>query len=426
MGITVLVGAQWGDEGKGKITDYLAEESKIVARYQGGNNAGHTVVINKKKVFLHLLPSGVLHENTISIIGGGLVVDPEALLNEIKTIEEMGYSLDGRLFIDYRAHLVLPYHKIIDRLREEKAKGKKIGTTGKGIGPAYEDKYARRGIRIGDLTEEEFLMDRLEYIVKEKNLLLEKIYDYPSIDIKELKESMKKYRDALLPYIDNATSLLYKAIKNGEKVLMEGAQGIMLDIDHGTYPYVTSSNPVTGGAATGCGISVKYIDKTIGVTKAYTTRVGEGPFPTELTGKLGDILREKGGEYGVTTGRPRRCGWLDLVALKYAVNVSGIDELALTKLDVLSNFESVKICIGYLMKEKNIEEFPYNTYRLSMVEPIYKELPGWEGFDSTIKKREELPKNAQKYIEFIEDYLNIPIKIISIGPEREETIYSDR
>ncbi len=426
MGITVLVGAQWGDEGKGKITDYLAEESKIVARYQGGNNAGHTVVINKKKVFLHLLPSGVLHENTISIIGGGLMVDPEALLNEIKTIEEMGYSLDGRLFIDYRAHLVLPYHKIIDRLREEKAKGKKIGTTGKGIGPAYEDKYARRGIRIGDLTDEEYLMDRLEYIVKEKNLLLEKIYGYPFIDIRELKESIKKYRNALLPYIDNATSLLYKAIKNGEKVLMEGAQGIMLDIDHGTYPYVTSSNPVTGGAATGCGISVKYIDKTIGVTKAYTTRVGEGPFPTELTGKLGDILREKGGEYGVTTGRPRRCGWLDLVALKYAVNVSGIDELALTKLDVLSNFESVKVCTKYLIKERNTEEFPYNTYRLSMVESIYKELPGWEGFDSTIKKREELPKNAQKYIEFIEDYLNIPIKIISIGPEREETIYSDR
>ncbi len=424
MGITVLVGAQWGDEGKGKITDYLAGHSRLVARYQGGNNAGHTVVIGEKKIFLHLLPSGVLHKESLSLIGGGTVIDLEALLKEIRSIEDMGYSLKERLFIDYRAHIVFPYHKLLDRLREESAQGKKIGTTGKGIGPAYEDKYARRGIRIGDLLDEKYFLERLEYITKEKNLILEKIYNHPPIDIEELKASFINYRKEISQYITDGTTLLYEVIKEGGKILMEGAQGIMLDIDHGTYPYVTSSNPVTGGVSIGCGVPTKFIEKTIGVTKAYTTRVGGGPFPTELKDEIGTLLREKGGEYGVTTGRPRRCGWLDLVALKYAVKVSGIDALALTKLDVLSGFNSVKVCVEYETRER--ESFPYNTLRLSNVNPIYKELPGWEEFDSRVKTREELPTNAKKYIEFIEDYLGIPVEIISTGAKREETIYNDR
>ncbi len=422
MSITVLVGAQWGDEGKGKITDYLSEKAKIVARYQGGNNAGHTVVIKGNKVFLHLLPSGVLHENTISIIGGGLVVDPEALLEEIREIEGLGYAVKERLFIDYRAHIVFPYHKILDKLREEKAKGKKIGTTGKGIGPAYEDKYSRKGIRIGDMLDENYFLERIEETAKEKNLILEKIYNYPPIDIKQLKKTFKNYRSSILPYIKDTSSILYDALRNKDIVLMEGAQGIMLDIDHGTYPYVTSSNPVTGGVSIGCGIPVKFIEKTIGVTKAYTTRVGEGAFPTELKNELGKALREKGGEYGVTTGRPRRCGWLDLVALKYAVRISGIDVLALTKLDILSGFDSVKVAIGYKINGKEINNFPYNSQELSKVEPIYKEFPGWEEFLPSIKERNKLPINAQKYIKFIEEYLGIPIEIISIGPGREETI----
>ena len=426
MSIIVFVGAQWGDEGKGKITDYLAEKAKIVARYQGGNNAGHTVVINEKKIFLHLLPSGILHKDTISVIGGGLVVDPEALIKEIKDIESLGYSVKQRLFIDYRAHIVLPYHKLLDKLREESAKGGKIGTTGKGIGPAYEDKYSRKGLRMGDMLDEIYFLEKLKETAKEKNLILEKIYDHPPIDIEKLIETFKEYRKYLIPYIKDTSFMLYNALKNKETVLMEGAQGIMLDIDHGTYPYVTSSNPVTGGVSVGCGVSVKFIEKTIGVTKAYTTRVGEGPFPTELKDELGNTLREKGGEYGVTTGRPRRCGWLDLVALKYAVRISGIDTLALTKLDVLSGFDTVKVAVGYKIDGKEVEEFPYNTNILSKVKPIYKEFLGWEAFPSSIKDRKRLPTNAQRYIEFIENYLKTPIEIISIGPGREETIQNDR
>ncbi len=425
MGITVLVGAQWGDEGKGKITDYLASSSKIVARYQGGNNAGHTVVLNGKKIFLHLLPSGILHEDTISIIGGGVVVSPEALIEEINTIEKMGYKLKNRLFIDYKAHIVFPYHKIIDKAREEAAKGKKIGTTGKGIGPAYEDKYARIGLRMGDLQDKEYFFERLEDVTKEKNFILKKLYNQPPIDIEKLKELYKGYREFLLPYIKDTGLIIRKACQRNEKVLMEGAQGIMLDIDHGTYPYVTSSNPVSAGVSIGCGVSIRYIEKTIGVTKAYTTRVGSGPFPTELKDEIGYTLREKGGEYGVTTGRPRRCGWLDLVALKYAVDVSGIDSLALTKLDVLSGFDKIKVAIEYKVDNKKIEEFPYNVRSLSKVVPTYKEFDGWKEFDSNIKRKNELPKTVLGYISFIEEYLNIPVEIISTGPEREETIYND-
>ncbi len=425
MGITVLVGAQWGDEGKGKITDYLASSSKIVARYQGGNNAGHTVVLNGKKIFLHLLPSGILHEDTISIIGGGVVVSPEALIEEINTIEKMGYKLKNRLFIDYKAHIVFPYHKIIDKAREEAAKGKKIGTTGKGIGPAYEDKYARIGLRMGDLQDKEYFFERLEDVTKEKNFILKKLYNQPPIDIEKLKELYKGYREFLLPYIKDTGLIIRKACQRNEKVLMEGAQGIMLDIDHGTYPYVTSSNPVSAGVSIGCGVSIRYIEKTIGVTKAYTTRVGSGPFPTELKDEIGYTLREKGGEYGVTTGRPRRCGWLDLVALKYAVDVSGIDSLALTKLDVLSGFDKIKVAIEYKVDNEKIEEFPYNVRSLSKVVPTYKEFDGWKEFDSNIKRKNELPKTVLGYISFIEEYLNIPVEIISTGPEREETIYND-
>ncbi len=425
MGITVLVGAQWGDEGKGKITDYLASSSKIVARYQGGNNAGHTVVLNGKKIFLHLLPSGILHEDTISIIGGGVVVSPKALIEEINTIEKMGYKLKNRLFIDYKAHIVFPYHKIIDKAREEAAKGKKIGTTGKGIGPAYEDKYARIGLRMGDLQDKEYFFERLEDVTKEKNFILKKLYNQPPIDIEKLKELYKGYREFLLPYIKDTGLIIRKACQRNEKVLMEGAQGIMLDIDHGTYPYVTSSNPVSAGVSIGCGVPIRYIEKTIGVTKAYTTRVGSGPFPTELKDEIGYTLREKGGEYGVTTGRPRRCGWLDLVALKYAVDVSGIDSLALTKLDVLSGFDKIKVAIEYKVDNEKIEEFPYNARSLSKVVPTYKEFDGWKEFDSNIKRKNELPKTVLDYISFIEEYLNIPVEIISTGPEREETIYND-
>ena len=426
MSITVLVGAQWGDEGKGKITDYLAEGSKIVARYQGGNNAGHTVVIGKKKIFLHLLPSGILHEDTLSIIGGGTVIDPRALIEEIDSIEKMGYKVKRKLFIDYRAHIVFPYHKLLDKLREEVAKDKKIGTTGKGIGPAYEDKYARKGIRIGDMLNYEYFINRLKATAQEKNEIIQKIYNHSPININNIIKEFREYKDILFPYITDTSMILYNAIKNKEKILMEGAQGIMLDIDHGTYPYVTSSNPVTGGVAIGAGVPIGSIEKTIGVAKAYTTRVGEGPFPTELKDKTGEILREKGGEYGVTTGRPRRCGWLDLVALKYAVRISGINTIALTKLDVLNGFPFLKVAINYKIDGEISKNFPVNIYELSKVKPLYKELPGWNTFSKEVKNIEGLPKNMRNYIDFIEEYLEIPIEIISIGAKRRETIYNDR
>lgn len=422
MSITVLVGAQWGDEGKGKITDYLAENSDIVARYQGGSNAGHTVVIGNQKIFLHLLPSGVLRPHTISIIGGGVVIDPEALIKEMEAIVNIGYNITNRLFIDYKAHIIFPYHKILDKAKESGARTK-IGTTGKGIGPAYEDKYARIGIRMGDILEEEYFMEKLEEVLMQKNIILEKIYNQKGINIEELKDAFKGYRKVLIPYIEDTGKIIYESVKRGKKVLMEGAQGIMLDIDHGSYPYVTSSNPVTGGASVGCGIPIKLIEKTIGVTKAYTTRVGEGPFPTELKNKLGETLRERGGEYGVTTGRPRRCGWLDLVALKYAIRISGIDSIALTKLDVLSGMDKIKVGIDYLIDGEKISHYPFNIKEFYKVTPLYKELPGWERFNPKISKRKDLPTNALKYIEFIEDYTNTPIEIISTGPSREETIY---
>ncbi len=413
MGGIAIIGLQWGDEGKGKITDYFANFVDCVVRYQGGNNAGHTVVVNGKKYKFHLMPSGVLQRKKV-VIAHGVVVNPEVLLNEIEMLEGNGFKVD--LMLSDRAHVIMPYHILLDGA-EEKFRGKKIGTTKRGIGPCYADKIARHGIRVCELIDESLLKEKIETIMPVKERILSA---YGMKMDKEFFGRYVEYGKKLKKYVGNTISFL-NSIIDEKKVLFEGAQGTLLDIDYGTYPYTTSSNPTIGGIFTGAGVSPKKIEKVIGVAKAYTTRVGEGPMPTEEKGKIGNYLAEKGGEYGTTTGRKRRCGWIDLVALKYACKINGVDEIALTKLDVLDGLEEVKICIAYEYEGKSLQEFPSSIKVLENCKPIYESLPGWNG--SAGKKRyEDLPLNAKKYIEFIEDKLNTPVKIISTGAGREETI----
>ena len=423
MNVTLVLGAQWGDEGKGKIVDILSKDADIVARYQGGANAGHTVVFNGKKFILHLIPSGILNPNSFCIIGNGVVIDPYALLEEIDLLGKFNISVDNRLLISNKAHLILPYHKILDKVSEECSE-KSIGTTGRGIGPAYVDKFARCGIRVSEILHPEILKNHLEKNFKEKIQLITKYYG-KEVEEQDYNRQISEYLEALnkiKQYVADTTFFINRQIKDGKKVLIEGAQGTLLDVDHGTYPFVTSSNPTSGGACTGLGIPPTVITNIIGVTKAYTTRVGNGPFPTELKDETGEIIRKNGYEYGSTTGRPRRCGWLDLVALKYSIMINGINSLALTKIDVLSSFSEIKVCVKYQIDGNETTEFPSDSIILDNAKPIYQVLPGWNKSLAGINAYENLPSETKEYIKFIEDYLQIPVNIISTSPERTDTI----
>ena len=423
MSVVVVVGAQWGDEGKGKIVDLLSENFSIVARYQGGANAGHTVIIKDKKYILHLIPSGILHPDAECVIGNGVVIDPFALMEEIKLLESQGIEVKSRLWISQKAHLIMPYHKLLDTASEEKEGENKIGTTGRGIGPAYVDKANRKGIRIVDLLDREMFEKKLRYNLHEKNELLKKVYGKLPLDVDAIIREYLDFDKIIDPYIKDVSVYLSEAIESGKSILLEGAQGTLLDVDHGTYPYVTSSNPVSGGACIGVGIGPTKITEVLGVIKAYTTRVGEGPFPTELLGDDGEFLRKEGQEFGATTGRPRRCGWFDGVVARYAVRINGIDSLAITKLDVLDKFEKIKVCTGYRYKNKILKEFPTDMKILKNCEPIYEELPGWQKSTENAKSWEELPPIARECLEYLESITGAPVKIVSVGSRRSQTIF---
>ncbi|MBE3591523.1 MAG: adenylosuccinate synthase [Thermoanaerobacter sp.] len=421
MSTLVIVGTQWGDEGKGKITDYLAKKADVVVRYQGGNNAGHTVEKGGVQYKLHLIPSGILYHDKICIIGNGVVIDPASLIEEIENLEKQGVSIEN-LKISDRAHIVFPYHIRQDEL-EELAKGKNdLGTTKKGIGPCYMDKSERIGIRVCDLIKPKVLEEKLKRNIEKKNKLFRDLYGVEGFDFGEMYKKYLEYAEKIKPFVTDTTVLLYDLIKSGKKVLFEGAQGTLLDLDLGTYPYVTASHPIAGGVTIGAGIGPTMIDEVIGVVKAYTTRVGKGPFPTELFDENAEFLREKGHEYGTTTGRARRCGWLDAVILKYSVRVSGITHFALTKLDTLTGLKKIKICTGYRFKGEIITDFPASLEDLAQCEPVYEEFDGWEEDIQGAKTFDDLPYNAQKYIKRIEELIGIKAAIISVGPERNQTI----
>lgn len=421
MRVTVLVGSQWGDEGKGKIVDILSENYDIVTRYQGGANAGHTVTIGDKQYILHLIPSGILRENVSCVIGNGVVIDPNALLDEIELLKKNGINADGRLFISHNAHLIMPYHKLLDNISE--TNGNKIGTTGRGIGPCYIDKYARKGIKIVDLLNKKVLEEKIRTNLKEKNNLLKKIYNHAELDVEEIIKEYVEFDKAIDKYVKDVPSLLNNAIADGKSILLEGAQGALLDVDHGTYPYVTSSSPTSGGACTGTGIPPTKINLVFGIVKAYTTRVGYGPFPTELTEETGEKLRKIGAEFGATTGRPRRCGWFDAFLVRYSATINGIEEAAITKLDVLSSFEELKICTGYEIRGKLLKSYPTDVQRLSEVKPVYESLKGWNSDISNCRSYSELPQEAKEYLEFIAKHSGIKINIVSVGPKREQTFF---
>jgi len=423
MPVTIVVGTQWGDEGKGKITDLLARDMDLVVRYQGGNNAGHTVVIGENTFRLHLIPSGIFYANVVCVIGNGVVIDPAVLIEEMETLRSKGYE-PNNLKISSQAHVIFPYHRALDQVQEEKREAGRIGTTCRGIGPCYVDKYNRRGIRIADLYNEKIFRDKLEWNIAEKSFLLQKFYNM-AIDFKvdELMSEYLGYAHAIKKHVvEESTEFINQAVKENKKILMEGAQGTMLDVDHGTYPYVTSSSPVAGGACIGAGIGPNKIDEIIGVTKAYVTRVGSGPFPTEIPGPIQDILREKGGEYGATTGRPRRCGWFDGVVMRHASKINGLDSLAITKLDVLDELDKIQICTAYEYEGKKIFEFPTDIYKLEKCKPIYEEMPGWKEVISQMRSYKDLPKAAKKYLDKISEIAGVKISLISIGAERGQII----
>lgn len=418
----VIVGTQWGDEGKGKIVDLLADIADVVVRFQGGNNAGHTMVVNGEKFISHLVPSGILQKKKC-YIGNGVVVDPQVLIDEMDYLAGRGIDVSPeRLKISELAHLIMPYHKLIDLARENQQGDKKIGTTGRGIGPCYEDKISRRGIRFVDLTDQELFKDKLLSFLDEKNFYLTRYFSAQPIDSLPILEAFGLYAERLLPYITNISVELYDYISSGKQLLFEGAQGTHLDIDHGTYPFVTSSNTVAGNACCGSGVGPRQITGVMGIVKAYTTRVGQGPFPSELFDETGDRIQEKGAEFGTTTGRKRRCGWLDMVVLENAVRLNGLTSLTITKLDVLGGFDSLNICTGYEYRGRILKEFPSSLKVLSQCKPVYETLSGWTEDISGIRKKEELPLNTIKYLDRIEELIRIPIDIISVGPGRNETI----
>ena len=421
MAAVVLIGSQWGDEGKGKITDFLAEKANLIVRYQGGNNAGHTVVANGEEFKLHLIPSGILYEDKTCVIGNGVVIDPKVLLDELDYLAKRGIKT-GKLLISSNAHVIMPYHRILDGLEEEARGDHKIGTTKRGIGPAYMDKASRIGIRIIDLLDKEEFADKLRHNLVEKNNLFQKVYGKEALEFDGIYEDYMGYAERIRSMVADSSLVIDVSIRTGEKVLFEGAQGTLLDIDHGTYPYVTSSNPIAGGACIGAGIGPTRIDRVIGVIKAYTTRVGEGPFPTELLDEIGEQMRANGHEFGTTTGRPRRCGWFDAVIARYAVRVSGISDFAVTKLDVLTGFETLKICVGYRVNEEIIHEFPQSQKIFKQCQPVYEEMPGWQEDLTHVRRFEDLPEAAKNYILRIEALTGVQATLVAIGPGREQTI----
>ncbi len=422
MAVRIIIGAQWGDEGKGKIVDRLSSDAAYVVRYQGGANAGHTLKFDDTTIVLHLIPSGMFNGDSKCIIGNGVVIDPIALVNEIKKVEALGVDLQNRLFISSSAHLILPYHKVLDNVKEKKRGSDAIGTTGRGIGPAYVSKVSRIGIRMNDLANTEKLEESIKKNLADINLALKNVYNEPELDADVMMSELLPAIEVVKPYIRNTTEILHQALDNGESILLEGAQGSLLDVDHGTYPYVTSSSPTAGGACTGSGIPPMAITHSMGITKAYCTRVGNGPFPTELNDETGEKLRKNGQEFGATTGRPRRCGWLDLVALKYAIRLNGMNELSLTKLDVLDDFDTINVCTHYELDGKLTTVFPLNTDKVSEVKPVYKTFDGWKQSTRNITSFDELPGKTRNYIRFIEEYTGVPFKVVSTGPKRSETI----
>jgi len=421
MPVLVLLGAQWGDEGKGKATDLLGDRVDYVVRYQGGNNAGHTVVIGDQKYALHLLPSGILSPNVIPVIGNGVVIDPAVLLTEIKGLNERGIDT-SKLKISTNAHLITPYHRTIDKVSERFLGKSKIGTTGRGIGPAYADKINRIGIRVQDLFDPSILRQKIEAALHDKNQILIKVFNRKGITVDEVLDEYLGYAQILKPYVADTALLLDQALKIGKNVLLEGSQGTLLDVDHGTYPFVTSSNPTAGGASTGSGIGPTKIIRVIGILKAYTTRVGSGPFPTELFDEDGDALRKTGGEVGVTTGRNRRCGWFDAPIARYAVRVNGLTDFFLTKLDVLTGWERIPVCVAYEVDGVRVEELPASQTDFHHAKPIYEYLPGWKENISKAKSVKDLPNNAREYVKFLEKVSGAPISAIGVGPGRDETI----
>jgi adenylosuccinate synthase len=421
MPAVVLLGAQWGDEGKGKATDLLGEAVDYVVRYQGGNNAGHTVVIKDQKYALHLLPSGILSPNVIPVIGNGVVIDPAVLLEEIKGLNERGINT-SKLKISTNAHLITPYHRTIDKVSERFLGKAKIGTTGRGIGPAYADKINRIGIRVQDLFDPSILKQKIEAALHDKNQILIKVFNRKGITVEEVLSEYLGYSDILKPYVADTALLLDEALKAGKTVLLEGSQGTLLDVDHGTYPFVTSSNPTAGGSSTGSGIGPTKITRVIGILKAYTTRVGSGPFPTELFDADGEALRKIGGEVGVTTGRNRRCGWFDAPIARYAVRINGLTDFFLTKLDVLTGWEKIPVCVAYDVDGTRVEELPASQSDFHHAKPIYEYLPGWSEDISKAKSINDLPKNAKAYVEYLEKISGAPISAIGVGPGRDETI----
>jgi adenylosuccinate synthase len=421
MPAIVLLGAQWGDEGKGKATDLLGDQVDYVVRYQGGNNAGHTVVIGDQKYALHLLPSGILSPNVVPVIGNGVVIDPAVLLTEIKGLNERGIDT-SKLKISTNAHLITPYHRTIDKVSERFLGKSKIGTTGRGIGPAYADKINRIGIRVQDLFDPSILRQKIEAALHDKNQILIKVFNRKGIIVDEVLDEYLGYAQTLKPYVVDTALLLDQALKAGKNVLLEGSQGTLLDVDHGTYPFVTSSNPTAGGASTGSGIGPTKITRVIGILKAYTTRVGSGPFPTELFDADGEALRKIGGEVGVTTGRNRRCGWFDAPIARYAVRVNGLTDFFLTKLDVLTGWEKIPVCVAYEVDGARVEELPASQSDFHHAKPIYEYLPGWSENISKTKSINDLPKNAKAYVEYLEKISGVPISAIGVGPGRDETI----
>ena len=420
MPATIVVGTQWGDEGKGKIANLLARDADMVVRYQGGNNAGHTIVIGNETFALSLIPSGVIYPEVVPVIGNGCVVDPAVLLAEMDALRKRGID-PSRLRLSGNAHMIMPYHRTLDALRERFLGRQRIGTTKRGIGPAYQDKFSRLGIRVQDLFDPKIFRDKVEVVLKEKNRILTKIFNHLPMDAGEIVDEYLGYGARLLPHVADTSLLVWEAIRAGKNVVFEGAQGILLDIDHGTYPFVTSSNPVAGGALTGAGIGPRDIDRVLGITKAYISRVGSGPFPTELHDEIGEQMVQIGGEYGTVTGRRRRCGWLDVVALRYSVRVSGITELALMKLDVLSAFPTLRIAVGYSSLGERYDEFPRQQRVLYNCSPIYEDLPGWQTDITGVRSLVDLPKAARAYVERVEQLAGAPVTIVSVGPERSAT-----
>jgi adenylosuccinate synthase len=423
MPAVVVVGAQWGDEGKGKVVDILAEHADIIARYQGGNNAGHTLVVDGRKTVLHLVPSGVLHHGKICVIGNGVVIDPAVLITEIDELRQRGcLRHDGLLKISDRAHLIMPYHRAIDQARERLRGEGRIGTTGRGIGPTYEDKMARIGIRVADFFDDDTFTDALRRTIEEKNAYLSSMLKEQTLDFDAIHREYQAFRQRLAPYVCDTAVLLYDALRDAKRVLLEGGQGTMLDVDHGTYPYVTSSNTVAGAACTGTGIAPNQISSVVGIVKAYTTRVGSGPFPTELHDALGKKLQQDGDEFGATTGRPRRCGWFDAVVVRHAVRLNGMNGLALTKIDVLTGFDTIRVCTAYELNGRRLEDFPASSAVLRGIKPIYEEWPGWNEPINKARSLSDLPANARAYIRRLEEITGAPMMMVSVGAGRDETI----